>query len=70
MTQLGKDLETVLQVIAPRGPIVLVGHLDGRDDGVVARTAVPPHYGGRIAGAAPILRLRPKGSPSRRWERS
>ncbi len=26
VTQLGKDLETVLQVIAPRGPIELVGH--------------------------------------------
>ncbi len=29
ITQLGMDLETVLQVIAPRGPIVVVGHSMG-----------------------------------------
>ncbi|MBV9640655.1 MAG: alpha/beta fold hydrolase, partial [Mycobacteriaceae bacterium] len=29
VTQLGRDLETVLQVLVPRGPMVLVGHSMG-----------------------------------------
>lgn len=29
VTQLGRDLETVLQVLVPQGPVVLVGHSMG-----------------------------------------
>jgi pimeloyl-ACP methyl ester carboxylesterase len=52
--QLGKDLETVLQVIAPRGPIVLVGHSMGGMTVLSHARQFPKHYGGRIAGAALI----------------
>jgi pimeloyl-ACP methyl ester carboxylesterase len=54
LTQLGKDLETVLQVIAPRGPIVLVGHSMGGMTVLSHARQFPQHYGGRIAGAALI----------------
>ncbi|MFZ3269086.1 MAG: alpha/beta hydrolase [Mycobacterium sp.] len=54
VTQLGKDLETVLQVIAPRGPIVLVGHSMGGMTVLSHARQFPHHYGGRIAGAALI----------------
>jgi len=54
VTQLGKDLETVLQVIAPRGPIVLVGHSMGGMTVLSHARQYPQHYGGRIAGAALI----------------
>jgi pimeloyl-ACP methyl ester carboxylesterase len=54
LTQLGMDLETVLQVIAPRGPIVLVGHSMGGMT-VLAHARQYPHcYGTRIVGAALI----------------
>ena len=44
--QLGRDLETVLAVMAPRGPVVLVGHSMGgmtvlSPPGSI-RTAIPP----------------------------
>ena len=54
LTQLGKDLETVLQVISPRGPIVLVGHSMGGMTVLSHARQFPRHYGGRIAGAALI----------------
>jgi pimeloyl-ACP methyl ester carboxylesterase len=43
VTQLGQDLETVLTVMAPRGPVVLVGH-----------SQFPQRYPTRIVGAAII----------------
>jgi pimeloyl-ACP methyl ester carboxylesterase len=54
VTQLGKDLETVLQVIAPRGSIVLVGHSMGGMTVLSHARQFPRHYGGRITGAALI----------------
>ena len=54
LTQLGKDLETVLQVISPRGPIVLVGHSMGGMTVLSHARQFPRHYGGRIVGAALI----------------
>src|SRR4051794_18233093 len=54
LTQLGKDLETVLQVIAPRGRIVLVGHSMGGMTVLAHARQFPQHYGGRITGAALI----------------
>ena len=54
ITQLGKDLETVLQVIAPRGPIVLVGHSMGGMTVLSHARQFPEHYGTRIIGAALI----------------
>jgi pimeloyl-ACP methyl ester carboxylesterase len=54
VTQLGKDLETLLQVIAPRGPIVLVGHSMGGMTVLSHARQFPQHYGGRITGAALI----------------
>jgi pimeloyl-ACP methyl ester carboxylesterase len=54
IAQLGKDLETVLQVIAPRGPIVLVGHSMGGMTVLSHARQYPQHYGSRIVGAALI----------------
>jgi pimeloyl-ACP methyl ester carboxylesterase len=54
VTQLGKDLETVLQVIAPRGSIVLVGHSMGGMTVLSHARQFPRHYGSRITGAALI----------------
>lgn len=54
LTQLGKDLESVLQVIAPRGPVVLVGHSMGGMTVLSHARQFPEHYGSRITGAALI----------------
>jgi pimeloyl-ACP methyl ester carboxylesterase len=54
ITQLGKDLETVLRVVAPCGPIVLVGHSMGGMTVLSHARQFPEHYGGRITGAALI----------------
>src|SRR6201995_616920 len=54
IAQLGMDLETVLQVIAPRGPILLVGHSMGGMTVLSHARQFPEHYGGRITGAALI----------------
>jgi pimeloyl-ACP methyl ester carboxylesterase len=54
VAQLGRDLETVLQVIAPRGPIVLVGHSMGGMTVLSHARQHPRHYGTRIVGAALI----------------
>jgi pimeloyl-ACP methyl ester carboxylesterase len=52
--QLGKDLETVLQVMVPRGPVVLVGHSMGGMTVLSHARQFPKHYGSRIVGAALI----------------
>jgi pimeloyl-ACP methyl ester carboxylesterase len=54
VAQLGQDLETVLQVMAPRGPIVLVGHSMGGMTVLSHARQHPRHYGTRIVGAAVI----------------
>ena len=52
--QLGQDLETVLQVLVPRGPVVLVGHSMGGMTVLSHARQFPQHYGKRIVGAAII----------------
>jgi pimeloyl-ACP methyl ester carboxylesterase len=54
VTQLGVDLETVLQVMAPHGPIVLVGHSMGGMTVLSHARQYPDRYGSRIVGAALI----------------
>jgi pimeloyl-ACP methyl ester carboxylesterase len=54
VTRLGMDLETVLQVSAPSGPIVLVGHSMGGMTVLSHARQYPQHYGARIVGAALI----------------
>jgi len=54
VTQLGRDLETVLQVLVPRGPVVLVGHSMGGMTVLSHARQHPQHYGNRIVGAALI----------------
>jgi pimeloyl-ACP methyl ester carboxylesterase len=54
IAQLGMDLESVLQVIAPRGPIVVVGHSMGGMTVLSHARQYPRHYGSRIVGAALI----------------
>lgn len=54
VAQLGQDLETVLQVIVPRGRVVLVGHSMGGMTVLSHARQHPQHYGGRIVGAALI----------------
>ncbi|EHI10398.1 alpha/beta hydrolase fold protein [Mycolicibacterium thermoresistibile ATCC 19527] len=52
--QLGQDLETVLRVVVPRGPIVLVGHSMGGMTVLSHARQFPRRYGRRIVGAAVI----------------
>jgi pimeloyl-ACP methyl ester carboxylesterase len=52
--QLGQDLETVLQVMVPRGPVVVVGHSMGGMTVLSHARQFPQHYGKRIVGAAII----------------
>jgi pimeloyl-ACP methyl ester carboxylesterase len=54
LTQLGQDLETVLQAAAPRGSIVLVGHSMGGMTVLSHARQFPEQYGHRIVGAALI----------------
>ena len=54
LTQLGQDLETVLQKAAPRGVIVLVGHSMGGMTVLSHARQFPERYGHRIVGAALI----------------
>lgn len=54
LTQLGRDLESVLQVAAPRGVIVLVGHSMGGMTVLSHARQFPDRYGYRIVGAALI----------------
>jgi len=52
--QLGKDLETVLAVMAPRGPVVLVGHSMGGMTVLSHARQFPERYPTRVVGAALI----------------
>jgi len=52
--QLGKDLESVLAVLAPHGPIVLVGHSMGGMTVLAHARQYPQRYPTRIVGAALI----------------
>lgn len=54
LTQLGKDLQTVLQTVAPSGLIVLVGHSMGGMAVLSHARQFPEQYGRRIVGAALI----------------
>jgi pimeloyl-ACP methyl ester carboxylesterase len=54
VTQLGEDLETVLAVMAPRGPVVLVGHSMGGMTVLSHARQFPQRYPTRIVGAAII----------------
>ena len=54
LTQLGQDLETVLQTVAPRGVIVLVGHSMGGMTVLSHARQYPERYGRRIVAAALI----------------
>jgi len=54
VTQLGRDLETVLQVMVPRGPVVLVGHSMGGMTVLSHARQYPRRYGLGIVGAALI----------------
>ena len=54
VTQLGRDLETVLQAVVPRGPVVLVGHSMGGMTVLSHARQHPKRYGSRIVGAALI----------------
>jgi pimeloyl-ACP methyl ester carboxylesterase len=54
VTQLGQDLETVLAVMAPRGPVVLVGHSMGGMTVLSHARQFPQRYPTRIVGAAII----------------
>ncbi|OBA63047.1 alpha/beta hydrolase [Mycobacterium sp. 1100029.7] len=54
LTQLGKDLESVLTEAAPRGVIVVVGHSMGGMTVLSHARQYPEHYGARIVGAALI----------------
>lgn len=52
--QLGRDLEAVLAVMAPRGPVVLVGHSMGGMTVLSHARQFPKAYPARIVGAALI----------------
>jgi pimeloyl-ACP methyl ester carboxylesterase len=52
--QLGQDLEAVLAVMAPRGPVVLVGHSMGGMTVLAHARQYPQRYRNRIVGVALI----------------
>lgn len=52
--QLGRDLEAVLAVTVPRGPVVLVGHSMGGMAVLSHARQFPQNYGSRVVGAALI----------------
>jgi pimeloyl-ACP methyl ester carboxylesterase len=52
--QLGRDLESVLSAMVPRGPVVLVGHSMGGMAVLSHARQFPAHYGSRVVGAALI----------------
>ncbi|BBY17435.1 alpha/beta fold hydrolase [Mycolicibacterium litorale] len=54
VTQLGQDLEAVLAVVAPRGPVVLVGHSMGGMTVLSHARQYPQSYPTRVVGAAII----------------
>lgn len=54
MEQLGRDLEAVLKVTVPRGPVVLVGHSMGGMAVLSHARQFPADYGSRVVGVALI----------------
>lgn len=54
VTQLGLDLESVLKVMVPQGPVVLVGHSMGGMTVLSHARQFPQQYGNRIVGVALI----------------
>ncbi len=52
--QLGRDLHAVLQAVAPRGPVVLVGHSMGGMTVMALADAHPELFGPRVVGVALI----------------
>ncbi|TPG34411.1 alpha/beta fold hydrolase [Mycolicibacterium hodleri] len=52
--QLGQDLETVLSIMAPRGPVVLVGHSMGGMTVLAHARQFPQRYPTRVVGVALI----------------
>jgi len=54
VTQLGRDLDTVLAVMAPRGPVVLVGHSMGGMTVLSHARQFPQRYPTRVVGTAII----------------
>ncbi|HUO36663.1 MAG TPA: alpha/beta hydrolase [Mycobacterium sp.] len=54
VAQLGRDLDTVLNVMVPRGPVVLVGHSMGGMTVLSHARQHPQQYPGRVVGAALI----------------
>ena len=52
--QLGRDLEAVLQVLVPSGPVVVVGHSMGGMTVLSHARQFPDHYGRQVVGAALI----------------
>jgi pimeloyl-ACP methyl ester carboxylesterase len=54
VSQLGKDLETVLAVTAPRGSVILVGHSMGGMTVLSHARQFPGRYGAHVVGAAII----------------
>jgi pimeloyl-ACP methyl ester carboxylesterase len=54
VAQLGRDLETVLAVMVPRGPVVLVGHSMGGMTVLSHARQHPQQYGSRVVGVALI----------------
>jgi pimeloyl-ACP methyl ester carboxylesterase len=52
--QLGQDLETILSVMAPRGPVVLVGHSMGGMTVLSHARQFPERYPTRVVGVALI----------------
>jgi pimeloyl-ACP methyl ester carboxylesterase len=54
VTQLGRDLETILQVMVPSGPVVLVGHSMGGMTVLSQARQFSEHYGPCVVGAALI----------------
>ena len=52
--QLGRDLHTVLESVAPRGPVVLVGHSMGGMTVMALADAHPELFGSRVVGVALI----------------
>lgn len=52
--QLGRDLDTVLAVMAPRGPVVLVGHSMGGMTVLSHARQFPNRYPAKVVGAAII----------------
>ena len=60
--QLGRDLETILQVMVPSGPVILVGHSMGAMTVLSHARQFPQHYGPCVVGAA-LLSAAAEGLP-------